>query len=125
MDKLHVCEVCKNIAHLVNDAGVPLYCCGRPMTTLVANTTEAATEKHLPVVSQEGSTVTVSVGSVQHPMSEDHLIDWVALNTTTGWQYKKLTPIDAPIATFELTQGTTAIAAYEYCNLHGLWKTEI
>ena len=88
---------------------------------LVANTTDAAQEKHVPVVKATGDTVLVDVGSVAHPMTEEHSIKFIALQTTDGYQFRKLSPTDAPKAEFKLASGAKPIAAYEYCNLHGLW----
>lgn len=124
-NKFYICDICGNIVQKIHDAKVPVSCCGQPMRELVPNTTEAATEKHLPVVTMEGNTVKVSVGSVEHPMTEAHLISWILLETTEGWQRKQLCATDKPEAVFVLSENEKAIAAYEYCNLHGLWKTEI
>lgn len=95
------------------------------LTELKANTTDAATEKHVPVVAVEGSKVKASVGSVAHPMTEEHLINWILLKTDKGYQVKELTPTDAPEAVFELSEGEKAQEVYEYCNLHGLWKASV
>lgn len=95
------------------------------MTELVPNTTDAAQEKHVPVVSVDGNEVTVTVGSVEHPMLDEHHIQFVALETKQGFQKKDLKPGDKPVAKFALADGDEAVAAYEYCNLHGLWKADI
>ena len=95
------------------------------MTELKGNTSDGATEKHVPVVSVDGDKVTVKVGSVDHPMLEEHFIQWIVLETTKGFQKKNLKPGEKPEATFALTDGEKAVAAYEYCNLHGLWKADI
>lgn len=123
--RIFICRVCGNIVMLVHKGGGPLSCCGQPMEELVANTTDAAQEKHVPVVTKEGNKVTVKVGSVAHPMTEAHLIQWIYLHTKKGGQYKLLTPTDAPEAVFEVAEGDAPLAAYEYCNLHGLWKADI
>lgn len=123
--KFYLCEHCKNLIGMVHDAGVPIMCCGQKMTALEPNTTEAAGEKHLPVIEQNGSTVTVNVGSVTHPMTAEHSIEWIYLETSLGGQRKNLYPESAPKAEFALADGEKAVAAYAYCNLHGLWKTEI
>ena len=102
-----------------------LACDGEPMEELTANTTDAAQEKHVPVVKREGNTVTVTVGSVPHPMTAEHLIQWIFLQTKQGGQYKMLSASDEPKAIFALADGDEPIAAYEYCNLHGLWKAEL
>ncbi len=125
MEKLAVCEVCGNVAVKAYDSGVPMVCCGKKMMELVANTTEAATEKHLPCVSVKGQEVSVNIGEVSHPMSEAHLINWVLLHTKEGWKYQKLTSTDQPVANFVLSENDGVLAAYAYCNLHGLWKTAI
>lgn len=90
---------------------------------LVANTTDGAFEKHVPVVTQNGDDVTVAVGSVEHPSLPAHYIEWIVLETETGFQIHYLKPEQTPTATFKVTE--EVIAAYEYCNLHGLWKAEV
>ena len=109
---------------MIHDSGVPLVCCGEKMSELVPNTTEGATEKHLPVVEMDGNIVKVSVGSVEHPSTEEHYIAWVYLETAHGGQRKAIKPGDKPEVSFAL-QDDELIAFYAYCNLHGLWKTEI
>ena len=92
---------------------------------LTANTVDAAREKHVPVIAREGNTVTVTVGSVLHPMTEEHYIPFIALETAQGLQVKNLKPGMRPVAVFALADGDEPVAAYEYCNLHGLWKAEV
>lgn len=92
---------------------------------LTANTTDGAKEKHVPVVENNGKAVKATVGSVLHPMSEEHSINFILLETTKGFQYKSLKSTDSPVAEFALTDDETPVAVYEYCNLHGLWKTTI
>ena len=89
---------------------------------LIANTVDAAKEKHVPVIEQHGDHVTVKVGSIPHPMLDVHYIEWIILETATGYQKKDLTPNDKPEAEYAVTG--PVLAAYEYCNLHGLWKAE-
>ena len=89
---------------------------------LTANTTDGAYEKHVPVFEQIGNQVNVTVGSVEHPMLDVHYIEWIALETKKGAQFKKLAPGEAPKASFLLTEDDELVAVYEYCNLHGLWK---
>ena len=125
MTKFYRCDHCGIIVGLVQDGAGTLSCCGEPMRALEANTTDAAQEKHVPVVEVNGSTVTVSVGSVTHPMTEEHHIAWIALETNLGMQRKELPHTGEPKAVFALTEGETPVAAYEYCNLHGLWKKEL
>lgn len=94
------------------------------MTELVPNTEDAAQEKHVPVVTVDGQNIHVAVGSVEHPMIEKHFIQWIYLQTEHGGQRKALKPGDAPCADFTVT-GDKPIAAFAYCNLHGLWKKEL
>ena len=93
------------------------------MVELKANTTDAAVEKHVPVVQKNGNLVEVSVGSVTHPMEEKHYIEWIALETSTGMQFKFLNPGKVPEAQFVLADGETVVKAFAYCNLHGLWAS--
>ena len=122
--KFFICEHCGNLIGVINDAGVPMVCCGQKMTQLIPGTVEASVEKHLPVVTVDGDKVKVEVGSVAHPMSEEHSILWVYLQTDKGGQRKNLKVGEAPVAEFSLLD-EKPVAAYAYCNLHGLWKTEI
>lgn len=122
--KLLRCNHCGNIIEKVLDTGVPVVCCGEKMEVLEANTTDAATEKHVPVVNVDGHKVFVKVGEVTHPMEEKHHIQWIFLETDKGVYRKALNPGDAPEALFCLADDKP-IAAYEYCNLHGFWKKEI
>ena len=123
-NRFYICEHCGNIVEMVNNAGVPLMCCGQKMTALEAGTVEASHEKHIPVVEHSGNTVTVNVGSVEHPMAEEHSILWVELVTDKGVQRKNLEVGKPPVVTFELSN-ENPIEVYAYCNLHGLWKTEV
>ncbi len=120
--KFYICEHCGNIVAMVKSSGVPIMCCGQKMTELVPNTSDGAHEKHVPVMTREGSKVTVAVGSVAHPMMEAHYIEWIALQTKDGNQRKALKPGDAPRAEFCVPEGDEIEAVYAYCNLHGLWK---
>ena len=92
---------------------------------LIPNTTDAAGEKHVPVVRIDGDAVSVTVGAVEHPMLPAHFIQWIILETANGWLKKRLTANDKPCANFILADGDKVVAAYEYCNLHGLWKNEL
>lgn len=94
------------------------------MQKLEANTTDAAQEKHVPVIQVEGNLVTVSVGSAAHPMTEEHLISWISLQTKQGNQRKALCAGQDPKVEFMICDGDEVVAAYAYCNLHGLWKAE-
>ena len=122
--KFYICEKCGNLVGMINESGVPMVCCGQKMTKLEAGVVEASREKHIPVVAVEGNTVTVTVGSVEHPMSPEHSIEWVYLQTDKGGQRKCLEVGKAPTVTFALAD-EKPIAAYAYCNLHGLWKADV
>ena len=123
--KFYICEHCGNIITHTKNSGVPVFCCGQKMKEIIPGTVEASVEKHLPVVKVEGNLVIASVGSVEHPMVEEHFIQWVALETERGSQIKKLLPGEKPQAVFALAEGEKPVAVYEWCNLHGLWKTEL
>ena len=116
------CKHCGKIIAIVKGKPVPTICCGEAMEEIVANTEDAAHEKHIPVVKVEGNIVRVEVGSVLHPMLEAHYIEWIALETKNGNQRKVLKPGEAPVAEFAIIPGDEVVACYEYCNLHGLWK---
>ena len=124
MTKFYICEHCGNVVEKIVDKRVPVVCCGEKMKELVPGTVEASHEKHIPVVEVNDSTVSVAVGSVEHPMTNEHSIEWIYLETDKGAHRKDLKPGDAPAASFVLA-GEKPIAVYAYCNLHGLWKAEV
>ena len=123
-NKFYICEHCGNLIGMVHDAGVPMMCCGQKMTKLEPGVVEASHEKHIPVAVVEGNSVRVVVGEVEHPMTEEHSILWVYLQTDKGGMRKCLEVGKAPVVAFTLTN-EKPLAVYAYCNLHGLWKTEI
>lgn len=120
--KFYICSHCGNIIAKVKDVGVPVMCCGQKMTEIIPGTTEASQEKHIPVYQVEGNIVTVRVGAVDHPMTAEHLIEWVSLQTKQGNQRKILAPGQEPVVHFALCEGDEVEAVYAYCNLHGLWR---
>ena len=122
--KFYICRHCGNLIVKIHDAGAPVHCCGQKMEELIPNTVEASGEKHKPVFSIENGVVTVSVGSVAHPMVPEHSIEWVFVETENGGQLKKLSPGNEPEVKFWLGDDK-AVAVYAYCNLHGLWATEV
>ena len=122
--KFFICRHCGNQVEMIHDAGVPVICCGEPMEELKANTVDASLEKHVPAVTVEGDSVKVQVGSAVHPMLEEHHIEWISLELENGGSRKALAPGEAPEAVFH-TAGVKPVAVYAYCNLHGLWKTEL
>lgn len=122
--KFYRCPHCGNIIIKVVDKGVPVMCCGQKMEELIPSSVDASVEKHVPVITKDGNTVKVAVGSVAHPMAEEHFISTVVLETSSGIQIADLKPGDAPEAAFAVIDGAEVIAAYAYCNLHGLWISE-
>ncbi len=120
--KFFKCEHCGNIITHVKDSGVPVVCCGEKMKEIIPGVVDASKEKHVPVVQTEGAKVTVSVGSVEHPMIEAHYIEWISILTKQGTQLKYLNPGEKPEVCFELCQDDAVAEVYAYCNLHGLWK---
>lgn len=124
--KLYKCAHCGNIIYKVVDKGVPVICCGEPMQELIPNTTDGAVEKHVPVVEKtahgQGYSVSVKVGSVTHPMLEEHYIPVIAAATDNTVVFKFLKPGDEPLLKTMSRSG--AVTAYELCNLHGFWKSQ-
>lgn len=120
--RFYLCRKCGNIVGLIHGAGVPIMCCGSEMEHLEASTENEGGEKHSPVVTAESDSVKVTVGSVPHPMDEEHRIDWVYLQTDRGGQRKCLISGDKPEVEFKLCDEKPT-AVYSYCNKHGLWKT--
>lgn len=121
--KFYRCNHCGNIVLMVKDAGVPTVCCGEKMELLVPGSVDAAAEKHVPVVSSiyDGHVTHVEVGSVAHPMTEEHSIEWIALACEGRVGVHYLKPGEKPETNFS---GVDHGVAYAYCNLHGLWKAE-
>lgn len=120
--KFFKCDKCGKIVALVKEAAPSTVCCGEDMKEIVANTVDAAQEKHVPVYTVNGNVVDVNVGSVVHPMTEEHLIEWVMLETEQGNQRKPLKAGQEPKVSFAISAGDKVKAVYAYCNLHGLWK---
>lgn len=121
--KFFKCRHCGNVIEKIVDSGVPVVCCGERMQELVANTVDASTEKHVPVVTRlDECTIRVEVGSVAHPMLPEHHIAFIYVETETGGIRVDLK--DKPEAVICLGDAKP-VAVYEYCNLHGLWKTEL
>lgn len=120
--KFYICETCGNIVTHLRDSGVPIVCCGDEMQELVAGLNDGAAEKHVPVITVAGNVVTVKIGEVAHPMLEEHYIQWIVLETKEGTQTKHLEAGMKPEAVFALSAGDEVIAAYEFCNIHSLWK---
>lgn len=125
MSRILISDDKKSIIMLITSGGQDISCDGKPMTFLKANVTDAAQEKHVPQVKIDGKKVFVQVGSVEHPMTDAHLIQWIYLQTKKGGQYVHLSANDKPIAEFIVADGDEPVAVYEFCNLHGLWMAKI
>lgn len=126
-NEIYVCEICGNMVEVIRSGGGTLVCCGQPMTLQNENVIDASFEKHVPVVTREGNRITVEVGSVPHPMEENHFIEWIELITPERTERKNLKPGDVPQAEFDLIGEDVAdenIIARAFCNLHGLWKDQ-
>lgn len=115
------CEKCGNIVAVVKESKVPVMCCGQKMEQIIPGTVEASREKHIPEYEVKDNKVYVTVGSVEHPMTEEHYIEWVSVQTKQGNQRKQLKPNQAPKVCFSLCECDEVEAVYAYCNLHGLW----
>ena len=122
--KFYLCKHCGNMIGLIKDKGVPMLCCGEEMTELIPNTVEASVEKHLPAVTVSSDKISVQIGSVAHPMEEAHHISFVYVETEHGGQRKCMAAGSEPALSFSFINDKP-IAVYAYCNLHGLWKTDI
>ena len=122
MKKYLICKKCGNLVEMIEESGVPIVCCGTEMSELIANETEGAAEKHIPVIIEKNNIVTIKIGSIEHPMEENHYIKWVSINTTKGKYNFSLEPNMEPKVEFSLSNNEKVIDAYAYCNIHGLWK---
>ena len=120
--KFFICEHCGNIITMVEDKGVPVFCCGQKMTEIIPGTMDASLGKHVPVYTVENGKVHVKVGAAEHPMIPEHYIEWISLETKFGNQFRRLQPNQAPEACFKFCEGDEVKAVYAYCNLHSLWK---
>ena len=123
--KFFACRTCGKMVAMVKESECPTLCCGEKMVELIPGAKDASKEKHVPVVHVDGNRVHVQVGAALHPMSPEHLIEWISVRTTRGNQRRDLVAGDAPEAEFLLSEGESVEAVYAYCNLHGLWMTEI
>ena len=119
------CKTCGKVIMILKNSSCGTVCCGEDMVELTANTTDAAVEKHVPVISVNGGVAEVRVGEVAHPMQEEHYIEWIALETNQASHIVYLKPGEEPVARFALLDGEEVVSAYDYCNLHGLWKKDM
>ena len=123
--EFYICKHCGNIVGFARNTGVKVKCCGEDMVKLEPNTVEASFEKHIPVVEVNGNIVKVTVGSDLHPMTQEHNISWVAVETEQGNQRKVLKVDSKPEVSFAMLDGDKVKTVYAYCNLHGLWKKDM
>jgi len=117
---VYKCDLCGNVAEVLTAGGAEMNCCGQQMTMQSENTTDAAQEKHVPVLIQKDDGWQVNVGSVDHPMAADHFIEWIELIADDTVYRQFLNPSDKPTAFFVCS--AKHVTARAYCNLHGLWK---
>ena len=120
--KFYKCNHCQNLIEMVDDRKVNPVCCGEKMMELVPGKVDASLEKHVPVVEIKDGVVEVMVGSVAHPLTEEHLIEWIVVETDKGVYRKNLKAGEAPMARFMLLDDEKVVNVYAYCNLHGLWQ---
>lgn len=123
--KIYRCRHCGNIVVHLYDSGMPVACCGEDMELLRPDDESASIEKHIPVIEHVGNKVVVSVGKQIHPMTRDHYIEWIVVQWKDGFQVHYLTPGEAPVFETCVCSGITPVAAYAYCNIHGLWVTQV
>lgn len=121
--KFLICNRCKNTVALIRDCGVPIHCCGEKMEEISSGKGDGAAEKHIPVYEHKDGKVSVTVGAVQHPMTPEHFIEWICLETDSGVQIKHLTPDSPAAADFYTEKNNKVKAVYAFCNLHSLYKS--
>lgn len=123
--KFYKCELCGKVIEMLTDPTVATICCAKEMYRLIPNKNDGAVEKHVPVVTIEKNKVHVEIGSVLHPMTDEHSIEWIILQTDKAVYRKNLKPYTKPIADFLLLENEKPLTVYAYCNLHSLWETEL
>lgn len=124
MNKFLKCSLCGNLVEIINDSHIPIVCCGKNMETLVANNTDGAIEKHVPVVNIDGNNVEIVVGETLHPMLNEHYIMWIHVYTNKKEYHFDLLPNSNPRIVFNKSNDEEVLEVLAYCNLHGLWKNE-
>jgi superoxide reductase len=122
INEVYRCEVCGNIVEVVNASTGQLVCCGQPMRLEEEHKEDVGLEKHVPVIEKEGTYVTVKIGDVEHPMEENHYIEWIELIVDGDVYRAHLNYMDKPEASFTVPERNIEISARAYCNVHGLWK---
>ncbi len=118
------CKKCGKVIHMIGKYPCPTMCCGEAMEELVPNTVDASGEKHVPVyeIDRENKIVNIKIGAVEHPMTDEHYIQWIALQTKWNFYFRFLDPGKPAKGTMDLCSKDEVVAVYAYCNLHGLWK---
>jgi superoxide reductase len=119
--EVYKCEICGNIVEVLHNGAGQLVCCGQPMTLMKEKIKEEGNEKHVPIIEKNKEGVEIKVGSIPHPMTKEHHIEWIEISTEKGESKKFLNPTDSPEAKFPVKN--TKVKSREYCNLHGLWKS--
>lgn len=119
------CPKCGNIVVYIKNSSIPVICCGQPMEEVVPNTEDASKEKHVPVVDLFSSSIMVSIGESPHPMIDSHHIEWICVQSSTGFQIHYLNPGEPPYYEFLMQESVRPKCVFAYCNLHGLWKMSI
>lgn len=120
--RFFICNHCGNTIAMITDNGVPIKCCGENMKEIKSESSDGAPEKHIPIYKIDGKTITISVGETEHPMTPEHYIDWVCLESENGFQFKKIKSYMSPEVSFSLTEDDKLKNVYAFCNLHSLWK---
>lgn len=124
LKQIYRCAVCGNVVEVVRSGAGTLVCCGQEMILESVHSQDEGQEKHLPVIEKNGSQVTVKIGSIPHPMTPEHFLEWVEIQTSAGCYRQILTPTSQPQAVFTIPEAEqTGLVARVYCNLHGLWQT--
>lgn len=120
LNQIYKCEVCGNTVEMVHTGKGQLVCCGQPMNLMTPNTQDASLEKHVPVIEKTANGIKITIGSVEHPMIEEHYIEWIEVIADGRVYRKHLKPGDAPVAEFSIDAEN--VLARELCNIHGLWQ---
>ncbi len=120
-NQIYKCNICGNIIEILHEGAGELVCCNQSMNLIKENTQDAATEKHIPIIEKTGNWIKITVGEIEHPMTEDHFIEWIEVISKNTNQRKNLNPNDKPIAEFCIQEEIITVKAY--CNLHWLWKS--
>ena len=123
LNEIYKCEICGNIVEVIHVGGGELVCCGQPMNLLAANTVDASKEKHVPVIEKTDKSVKVKIGVEVHPMTDSHYIEWIEIIFDGKVDRQYLKPGEEPTAKFNVSPAQ--LTARAYCNLHGLWQSQV